>query len=187
MKYLINIFLLSLVVIVSGCQSNKDNKTEKVTDVVDTIKTEDQKEIRSIGETLSPDAKQMVKDWQEYIQLDQLLTNFYSISSNEALNLSQELATTTQQLKDSLKISRFKQPDILIRINVLNNFALRLHDMSEISSIEPEEVKNEIQAILDAFSALNAKINNVVRREKLQKEIDDFEKEIITFKPKDSL
>ena len=44
--------------------------------------------------------------------------------------------------------------------------------MATISSINSEEVKMEIQSILDAFSALNAKINNITSQEKLETELD---------------
>jgi len=122
-----------------------------------------------------PESKKQVENWNEYQQLDQLLTNFYSISPSEALNLSKELSTITQQLKDSVTIERFTYPDISIRINVLHNHALRLSDMSTISAINSVEVKSEIQDILDAFSALNSKINNITKQEKLEKELEIIE------------
>jgi len=170
-------FLYFLIIIISITSCKKDNftKDNDKTIAVDTIQKNDQKDIRSIGETLAPDAKKKVKDWPEYQQLDELLINFYSISNNEALNLSKELSLTTQQLKDSIKIDRFKEPDISIRINVLHNNALRLNDMASITSINPIEVKDEIQKILDAFSALNAKINNITNQEKLEAEVKTIE------------
>lgn len=169
------LYLLMIITSISSCKKN--NSTTKTTDVIvsDTINIVDQKEIRSIGETLLPASKKTVENWNEYQQLDLLLTNFYSISPNEALNLSKELSTITQQLKDSVIIERFTQPDISIRINVLHNNALRLTDMASITSIKPEEVKNEIQSILDAFSALNAKINNITNQEKLEKELQTIQ------------
>jgi len=167
-------FLIILLSIVS-CKKNDFTKDDDKAMALDTIHKNDQKDIRSIGETLAPEAKKKVKDWPEYQQLDELLTNYYSISNNEALNLSKELSTTTQQLKDSVKIDRFKEPDISIRINVLHNNALRLNDMASITSINPTEIKDEIQKILDAFSALNAKINNITNQEKLEAEVKTIE------------
>ena len=165
------IFLISI----TSCKKNDITLDNDKIIALDSIPKNDQKDIRSIGETLAPDAKKKVKDWPEYQQLDELLINFYSISNNEALNLSKELSLTTQQLKDSIKIDRFKEPDISIRINVLHNNALRLNDMASITSINPIEVKDEIQKILDAFSALNAKINNITNQEKLEAEVKTIE------------
>lgn len=130
---------------------------------------------RGIAETLNPEALKKVEGWHEYEQLDQLITKFYTAEPEEALNLSTELATSTQQLKDSLQIERFLENDVMIRINVLNNYALRLNDMASILKISDTEVNEEIQHILSAFSALNSKINNITQQETLQKQLDDFE------------
>jgi len=165
------IFLIGI----TSCKKKESSQIKNDNTIIDTIKIEDQKDIRSIGEILLPEAKIKIGNWNEYQQLDELLTEFYTISNSEALNLSSELSTITQQLKDSVKIERFKQPDIGIRINVLHNNALRLTDMASISTISPTEVKTEIQNILDAFSALNSKINNITNQEKLEAEVKTIE------------
>ena len=169
------LYFLIIIISITSCKKSDFTKNNDKAITLDTIYKNDQAAIRSIGETLTPDASKKVKDWLEYQQLDELLTNFYSISNNEALNLSKELSITTQQLKDSIKIDRFKESDISIRINVLHNNALRLNDMASISSINPTEVKDEIQKILDAFSALNAKVNNITNQEKLEAEVKTIE------------
>ena len=176
MNYIKIKFLILLIFCYTSCNKNERNSLKNNLVKTGSIQIEDQKEISNIGETLLPESKIKVENWHEYEQLDQLLTNFYSISPNEALNLSQELSTTTKQLKDSLKIDRFKEPDMLIRINVLHNSALRLADMATIPNIDASEVKEETKNILNAFSALNAKINNITRQEKLETELKDFEK-----------
>jgi len=168
------LYFFILVISINSCKKNEFSNTKEDTLALDTIKIEDQKDIRSIGETLLPESKKKIKNWTEYQQLDEFLTSFYSISPSEALNLSKELSTITQQLKDSVKIDRFKQPDIQIRINVLNNNVLRLNDMASIPAINPKEVNEEIRKILEAFSALNSKINNIARQEKLEAELKDF-------------
>jgi len=169
------LFFLIILICITSCKKNDIPSDNDKIIVLDTISKNDQKNIRSIGETLAADSKKKVENWPEYQQLDQLLTNFYSISNSEALNLSKELSMTTQQLKDSVKIDRFKEPDISIRINVLHNNVLRLNDMASIPSINPTEVKDEIQKILDAFSALNTKINNITNQEKLEAEVKTIE------------
>ncbi|HHC79398.1 MAG TPA: hypothetical protein ENK46_05910 [Flavobacteriia bacterium] len=165
------LYFFILVISVFSCKKKAFSEKKNTLTIKDSVTIEDKKDIRSIGEILLPDAKNKIETWKEYQQLDELITNFYSISPDEALNLSKELSTLTQQLKDSVKIERFKQHDIGIRINVLNNSALRLADMATINAIDPTEVKAEIQNILDAFSALNSKINNITKQEKLEAEL----------------
>ena len=174
MRYLKKICFLIFIVLLVSCKKNKNNVVDVNTVQTDSIIDTNKKTIRAIGETLTPDAKKKVEDWNEYQQLDDFLDNFYSSSPNEVLNLSKELSVTTKQLKDSLKIERFKQPDVSIRINVIHNYALRLADMSTIPSIKPEEVQEETQNVLDAFSALNAKINNLTKQEQLEQELRNF-------------
>lgn len=166
------VFLFSIVLI--SCQKGKIDisKNNPLNDTISSLK--DKKKIRSIGITLSPEAKKKVEHWRDYQNLDELLVHFYSISPNEALDLSENLSKITQQLKDSIKIDRYKQPDIGIRINVLHNNALRLTDMTTITTIKHTEVQLEIQNILDAFSALNSKINNITAQEKLEAEVKDI-------------
>lgn len=174
MNYLKTICFLILVISFISCKNNENKVVEKNAVLTDSIIDTDKKIIRAIGETLTPEAKKKVEDWKEYHQLDDFLDNFYSSSTNEVLNLSKELSSTTKQLKDSLKIERFKKPDVSIRINVLHNYALRLADMSTIPSIKTKEVQEETQNILDAFSALNSKINNLTKQEQLEQELKSF-------------
>lgn len=109
--------------------NNTDKETFANKETTDSLKT-DVSNIRSIGETLLPEAKKNVEGWEAYQQLDQLITKYYTADASEALNLSKELSTTTKQLKDSLTIERFKENDVMIRINVLYNYTLRLQDMA---------------------------------------------------------
>ncbi len=134
--------------------------------------------IRPIGETLLPESRKKVENWKAYQELDKFLENYYTALPQEALNLSTELATISKQLKDSLEIKRFKEPDVQIRLNVLYNSVLRLEDMASIPNISDKEVLAEINQILDAFSALNAKINNITRKEEIEKQIKELENKI---------
>lgn len=179
MNYLKLLVLLVYLVPLVSCKNDGNNTLDQSTVQSDSIVDINKKTIRAIGETLTPDARKKVEGWKEYQLLDDFLDNFYSSSPNEALNLSKELATTTKQLRDSLKIDRFKQPDVSIRINVLHNYALRLADMSNIPSIKTEEVQEETQNVLDAFSALNSKINNLTKQELLEQELRGYNAPIL--------
>jgi len=169
------IYFTLLLLTVISCKKNDITESKNDTTVMDSIEIQDLTKIRGIGVTLTQDARKKVENWKEYAQLDLFLEKFYSISPKEALNLSQELTTSTKQLKDSISIDRFKQPDVSIRINVLHNSALRLADMSSIPKINPLEVQDETKNILDAFSALNSKINNLTKQEKIEAELKAYE------------
>lgn len=174
MTYFKLFFIFIIIATITSCKNDKNTISKQNDLPIDSINNANEKIIRAIGETLTPEAKEKVEDWNEYQQLDDFLENFYSSSPNETLNLSKELSTTTKQLQDSLKIERFMQPDVRIRLNVIHNYALRLADMATIPSIETKEVQEETQNILDAFSALNSKINSITKQEQIEKELDSF-------------
>ena len=181
MSILKNYIIFFTLLLLFACNQKKEEVNTDAVSTNDSLKSEFSN-IKSISETLSPEAKAKTVNWEDYHQLDRLLTDFYTISPKEALNLSKELATTTTRLKDSLPIEEFKRPDVMIRINVLNNYALRLADMASIPSITDTEVDQEIQHLLDSYSALNAKINNIAHQEKIERELSDFEDSLTPLK-----
>ena len=167
------IILLSLLFIyLSSCTNKKQQVLESQTKQV--VKSDNKKSTNSIGETLTPEAKKLVEDWNEYITIDEILSDYYSITTDDALLNAKSLSERAQELKDSIRIPAFDRPDIKIRLNVLYNHTLRLADMDNISSIEIQEVKTEISNILDAFSAINSKINNLTNQQYLEKQLLDF-------------
>lgn len=121
----------------------------------------------------------LVETWDEYQNIDELLNQYQNINANLALLNAKELAVLAKQLKDSIRVERLKIPSIKIRLNVLHNETLRLADMSTIPSITEKEVVEENSNILNAFSALNLKINNIVNQENLNEELDSFIDEVL--------
>lgn len=121
----------------------------------------------------------LVETWDEYQNIDELLNQYQNINANLALLNAKELAVLAKQLKDSIRVERLKIPSIKIRLNVLHNETLRLADMSTIPSITEKEVVEENSNILNAFSALNLKINNIVNQENLNEELSSFIDEVL--------
>jgi hypothetical protein len=127
---------------------------------------------------LNPEAKIEVEDWTEYQKMNDFIGQYNNISMIDALFNANELSELAQQLKDTIRVKKFKIPSVKIRLNVLHSEALRLADMSSISSISEEEIKKENENILNAFSALNLKINNIIVQENLNEDVSKFIKEI---------
>ena len=167
------IILLSLFSIcLSSCNDKKQQETEAQSQKI--VKSDNKKSTNSIGETLTPEAKKIVQDWNEYVTIDEILNDFYIITTDDALLKAKSLSIRAQELKDSIRIPTFDRPDIKIRLNVLYNHTLRLSDMENISSIKTQEIKTEIANILNAFSAINSKINNLTNQQHLEKQLRDF-------------
>lgn len=168
------IILLLLLLIVTACNDVKKNETNDEQEIVKF--NTDSKIVNSLGETLSTESKKLVEDWPEYTILDDIISDYYTITNEEALRKANDLSSYTQQLKDSIRIDILDRADVKIRLNVLYNTSLRLADMETIKTIKPEEVENEVTNILNAFSAVNSKINNILAQQNIEKELVGFEK-----------
>ncbi|MFO7673166.1 MAG: hypothetical protein R6V74_05605 [Lutibacter sp.] len=165
MKYIIP-FLL--IILLTGFSCNKNKDAQEVSEKSDSLKVDENYIENRIGETLIPEAKAEIDNWKEYQLVDELLLKYYSISTLEALSNADELSRLVKMMKDSIKIEKLKQPNIIARINVLENETLRLADMAAIPSITKDEVKDEVGDIVALYSAFNAKINTIYKSESLQ-------------------
>ena len=109
--------------------------------------------------------------WKEYHNLSDFILRFEKTSPNEALSNALELKDLIKSLKDSVP-KTLQNNALKARINVLHNEALRLADMSYITSIKTENVNNQIKKILETYNALNIKINTIFLQKKFEESID---------------
>lgn len=113
-----------------------------------------------------------VENWNEYNELTNFLKRFKSTSPNEALSNAIELKNIIKKLKDSIRINDLKTASFKARVNVLENEALRLVDMTYISAITPKEVNTQIDKIFTIYSSVNAKINTVFTKKQFNEDIN---------------
>lgn len=124
---------------------------------------------------LNKEAKEVVKNWTEYQEIAAFIPNYYKTNTSEALFNAQRLVALTQQLKDTIRVEKFKKPSFRIRLNVLHNEALRLADMDSIPSITNKEIIQESENIINAFEAIKVKINSVVNKAVLENDLKEFD------------
>ncbi len=164
--------IIVVCLIILGCSNRTDQQQQTKPELA-----QDDQQLNithSIGEVLDPEAKSMVASWPEYKKVEQLISEFYDITTDQALQKSTELSQATQQLRDSVRVDRFLQPDLQMRLNVMNNIALRLNDMNAIAKINPREISEEVGNLMQLFSSINRRLNNIVRQEALEKELKPF-------------
>ena len=169
MKYLYSL-LLSILFLVFSCNRAKD--VQEVSKTIDSLKIDSDRIVSTIGEILIPKAKKAVSEWKEYIDVDDFMLKYYSISTTEAIDYAEELSGLLQLMKDSVRVEKLKGLNVTARFNVLHNEALRLSDMATISSISNEEIKEEVFKIVEIYSALNSKINTIYKAEELQNALE---------------
>lgn len=181
-KYAFYIFLL---ISIASCNKTTSKKELEIV-VKDTIKSIKIKMVYTEVE-LNSKAKKAVENWTEYQKIDEFIKQYHNISLTDALFNANELSELSQQLKDTIRVDKFKISSVKIRLNVLHNEALRLADMSTINNITEAEVQKENENILNAYSALNLKINNIIIQENLNSKVDEFIDEIVNSSNPDKL
>lgn len=173
------LILFFSILFVLSCQKNEEQ----------TAKTQTNKPKMSVAishkapTVLSPNAQKKITNWKEYKEINDFLGRFKNISPSEALSNALELKDLSKNLKDSIRVELLKTPAFNARLNVFENETLRLADMTYIPAISPKEVNQQIDKILLLFESINAKIDAVVTKENLEKNVnlDNF------FKPQENL
>lgn len=158
--------LFLILLLTFSCTDGKRTKANERT--IDSLVINSKRITNSLGEMLSPNAKDELTTWKEYNDVDEFVLSYYNISVSEALNNAKELSGLVLLMKDSIRVESLKKDDVIARFNVLYNETLRLSDMATISSISDEEVENEVKQILELYAALNSKINTIYRAQELQ-------------------
>ncbi|MCI2229266.1 hypothetical protein MC378_08830 [Polaribacter sp. MSW13] len=123
-------------------------------------------------EEVLPAFKKETESWEEYTTLYRFFDRFKKTSDNEALSNALELRDLVMNLKENPKPEIFDTPSFNTRIDILNNEALRLADMTFIPAIKAEEITKQTDKVLSAFSAVNSKINAVFSKKRFEDEID---------------
>lgn len=171
MQRILIIFFLSSFFLFSCKESVNDETKFESLKKQDTIR---QYFTVKISEPLLPEAKEFVKGWGEYQNLNKFLKQHASSNAEETMFNAKELSRLASEMKDSIRIEALKTPAYQIRLNVLQNEALRLKDMSELPNLPEQTIIDEYKKIYAAFSAFNSKLNNNLKQDKLNNELKDF-------------
>jgi hypothetical protein len=173
-KILIGFFLI--IALLLSCKNKNEQGAQEYSEQLEaegTIKSEH----RIIP--LSPKSEELVKDWPEYQKFSDLVGRYQEITLTDALLDSKELSEMAKQLRDSIRIERLNIPSIKMRLNVLHSETMRLADMATIPTITELSILTENNNVIQAFSALNLKINNMYSMEKFNDEISVFVNEVM--------
>lgn len=180
-KIIIGFFMIMAVFL--SCKNKEKQEMEEYSsqfEAGETIKSD-----KSIV-PLNPKSKELVAPWPEYQKFAEFVGQYHEITMSDALLNSAELSVMAQQLRDSIRVESLKIPSIKMRLNVLHSETMRLADMATIPTITEASVLKENNNIIQAFSALNLKINTINSMEKLNEEINSFVKEVVKEKKKEN-
>lgn len=165
-----------IIALLLSCKNKNEQTTEEYSEQLKTVTT-----IKSAHRIvpLNEKSEELLKDWPEYEKFSELVGQYQEITLTDALLNSKELSEVAKQLRDSIRIERLDIPSIKMRLNVLHSETMRLADMSTIPTITETSILKENNNVIQAFSALNLKINNMYSMEKLNDEISAFVNEVM--------
>jgi hypothetical protein len=126
----------------------------------------------NVAEKVNPLFIKDIEDWEELKAVDTFLSRFKKASPNEILSNALELKELVQSLKDGIKPPLFENASFNTRVNILQNETLRLSDMTFIPAIKAEEVTTQTDKIMNAFSAVNSKVNSILLKKGFEDDID---------------
>lgn len=162
-----NIILLSILIILFSCKEKQEEETKNKTT----------KPLLSVSKTHSSIKKvsfafrKEIENWEELKSVDKFISRFQKSSPNEALSNALELKSLVKSLRDSVKPILFETASFKTRVNILYNETLRLSDMTFIPAINADEVNKQTNKIIEAFSAVNSKINTVYSKKRFEEAI----------------
>tara|TARA_R110001606_G_scaffold103422_4_gene226143 strand:+ start:204 stop:779 length:576 start_codon:yes stop_codon:yes gene_type:complete len=159
-------FYFLFILIFLSCKNNSAVKEPKIKKSEMNIV---QKHISALE--LEKNSKQEISNWKEYLEVEDNLKQFSSISASEALNNALKLSEAVKFLKDSIRPKELLNLPFRTRVNVLENETLRLKDMTFIPAITADEVNTQVNKIIAAFSATNSKINTIYSQLEVEKNI----------------
>jgi hypothetical protein len=163
------VFLTLLQLVTVSCNRKGTTEQDQATD---SIQTPQGRIISAIGEPLIPEAREAVENWKEYHDVDAMVKKYYSISVSEALTNAAELSELVTFMQDSIRVEELDRPNVLARIHVFRNQTLRLADMASIPAITDEEVKAEVEKILEVYDAFHSKINTIYSASAIQESLE---------------
>lgn len=165
--YSVKYFLLFSVLFLISCKKTPEKKEIDTSAIAEMRVVVQRPDLENVLPLFQPE----IENWNEYKTLKSFLGRFKKASPKEVLSNSVELRDLVKAMKDSVKLEVLNNPSFETRVNIMYNESLRLADMNTIPAITANEVNAQIDKILEAFGAINAKINTIFSKKKFEDEI----------------
>ncbi|GAA3600925.1 hypothetical protein Q4Q39_12450 [Flavivirga amylovorans] len=155
--------ILSLLVLFFSCKNDQENNTSDNTKDSESkeITEKDISRIDYIDFALDLKTEDVIKDWQEYYQLQEAVTNIKKGDLSFFNDNKEAINTLLKELK--LKTPKeIKSSSVLARITALETKLYKLESLSNLSTTSKKELTGTIKDFLVAFSSLNLQINKKI-------------------------
>ena len=151
--------ILSLLVIFFSCKKVQESNIEDQQD--EEITEKDISKIDYIEFALDLKTEDVIKDWQEYNQLQEVITNIKKADLSFFNDNDETIKTLLKDLKGNIP-KEIKAPSIFARITALETKLYKLESLSNLSTTSNEELITTVKDFLVAFSNLNLQMNKKI-------------------------
>lgn len=161
-----NIKLLSAITFIIVCFSCKKTQDENTNNaVVENVKQDvsknDISNLDYIEYTLDEKTDVVIENWQEYFELNDVITNVKSGDLSFFSDNDETITTLFKNLKEKIP-ETLKTPSITARMLVLETKFYKLKSLSNLSNISKEELNSSIKEFFESFSYLNLQMNKKI-------------------------
>ena len=154
--------VLSVLVLFVSCKKNEETTTidtEKKQNQVVTV--QDITKLKYIEYTLDSKTETSIKDWQEYFQLQDVITNTINADLSFFNDNEDTVKTLVTDLEKSIP-SQVNSEAIFARMLVLETKIFKLESLSNLPTTGKEELLNTIKELLISFSNFNFQMNKKI-------------------------
>lgn len=159
---------LSLIILLMSCKKTQEDTTENNTsDTSQKITEKDLSNLDFIEFTLDVKTEKAVENWQEYNQIQDVVTN---VKKGDLSFFRDNTDGIKNIFKDLLKNipSEVNTNATLARIVALETKLYKLESISNLSTTSKEELSMVIEEFLESFSNLNFQMNKKIEKDNNQ-------------------
>ncbi|MFV9551624.1 hypothetical protein [Algibacter sp. PT7-4] len=159
-KYLI---FFSVLLAFTSCKQSQDETKESLTQQNKTqdITEQDIATLKYVEYILDSKTNNIVKDWPEYTQLEEVITNVKKGDLSYFIDNEKVTKLLVKELKQNIP-RELNSESILSRILVLETKLFQLESLSNLTTTTKEELLENIKAFLVSFSNLSFQMNKKI-------------------------
>ena len=177
-----NIFWTILILLLTGCNQNKDPKTGGSQNETDTTAFNQKLEFTNQQVLLLPKASELTSEWLAYITAQNEIENFKNYTLNDVISNARPIAEIMKNLRETLPDS-IKATPVEARLAVLLTNAKVLEQLSQQRNLQAKKIAAAAQEIPAEFNNFKIQLNEL-----FQKTLEEFELELDKYEaPIDSI
>ena len=171
-----NIFWIVLILLVTGCNQNKDLKSQAAKTETDTTVFNQKLRITAQQVPLLPEAGEVTSGWLAFIIAQNEIDNFKDYTVNDVVSNAQPIAEIMKNLAETLPDS-LKASPVEARLSVLLTNAKVLEQLSQQRELQAKKIATIAEDLALEFNNLKIQINELFLKtlEEFELELDKYE------------